>query len=368
VRIPEAVKEEIRARADIVAIVGRYVDLKRRGRNWVGRCPFHTDGKPSFEVMPDKRIFYCFPCGEGGDVFKFVQKVQGVEFLDAVRWLGNEYGIATDGRALAVARQLPPPPPKPEPPPPPDVTPFWEACQPAPANHPFLVSRRYTPNPELVRFTPEYLDPWPDWWPGWCRRPWRLVTRGWDVQGRAVNVHGRAVEPLAPDQTGNTRWGKGIPSGGLHFSNLRPVADLVVIAEGLTDWLAGCMMFPSVAVRGATNGGFASFADLDIPNEVRVVSVTDEDDTGDRYHAEIVAALPGREILRAHPDRLRPSPGEKRYDLSDAWRDGRTAHDLLATCTRAAGPATRRRWHDFFPGGIGGCGCLDCTSRQKKAS
>ncbi len=68
-RIPQDVIDEIMQRADILEIVGDYVPLKRRGRNWFGLCPFHQEDTPSFSVNPEKGIFKCFGCGKGGNVW-----------------------------------------------------------------------------------------------------------------------------------------------------------------------------------------------------------------------------------------------------------------------------------------------------------
>ncbi len=67
--------------------------LKKSGRNWIGLCPFHPDKDPSFSVSEEKQIFHCFGCGEGGDVFKFLMKMQGMSFVEAVKALANRYGI-----------------------------------------------------------------------------------------------------------------------------------------------------------------------------------------------------------------------------------------------------------------------------------
>ena len=91
--IPEDVLQNVREAADIRQIVGEYVSLKKRGRNWVGLCPFHPDKDPSFSVSEEKQIFYCFGCGEGGNVFKFLMKVQGMSFVEAVKTLADRYGI-----------------------------------------------------------------------------------------------------------------------------------------------------------------------------------------------------------------------------------------------------------------------------------
>jgi DNA primase len=92
--IPEQIIERIREQTDIVDVVGRHVGLKRSGKQFKGLCPFHDEKSPSFYVDPARRSFKCFGCGAWGDVFDFVQKVEGVGFLAAVRSLGARIGIA----------------------------------------------------------------------------------------------------------------------------------------------------------------------------------------------------------------------------------------------------------------------------------
>jgi DNA primase len=84
---------EIRDRADIVAIVGRHVTLRKQGSRFWGLCPFHGEKTASFQVHADKQIFYCFGCGAGGDVFAFRMRTEGLDFPDAVRLLARELGI-----------------------------------------------------------------------------------------------------------------------------------------------------------------------------------------------------------------------------------------------------------------------------------
>lgn len=86
-------KEEIRARADIVAIVSRFVPLKRRGAYWVGRCPFHDDHSPSLHVNPQLSIYKCFVCGAGGDVFKFLMEHEHLGFREVLEVLARETGV-----------------------------------------------------------------------------------------------------------------------------------------------------------------------------------------------------------------------------------------------------------------------------------
>jgi DNA primase len=100
--------DEIRARTDIVAVIGEYVPLKRRGANYVGLCPFHPEKTPSFTVSPDKQMFYCFGCQTGGNVFTFLMKREGLSFTEAVEHLAGRAGVALPepnlGRGTAAER------------------------------------------------------------------------------------------------------------------------------------------------------------------------------------------------------------------------------------------------------------------------
>ena len=78
--------ESIKEALDIVSVVQTYVpDLKRSGRNYFGRCPFHKEKTPSFSVNPELKLFKCFGCSEGGDVIKFLQKIEGLDFPKALQ-------------------------------------------------------------------------------------------------------------------------------------------------------------------------------------------------------------------------------------------------------------------------------------------
>ena len=74
-KISEQSIEQIRNRADIIDIISSYVELKKRGRNFFGLCPFHNEKTPSFTVNPDKQIFKCFGCGAGGSSIDFVMEI-----------------------------------------------------------------------------------------------------------------------------------------------------------------------------------------------------------------------------------------------------------------------------------------------------
>ncbi len=90
------VLDEIRARVDIVELIGGYVTLKRAGGGYKGLCPFHREKTPSFTVHVARQIFHCFGCGAGGDVFKFVMQHENVEFMEAVRMLAQRAGVALE--------------------------------------------------------------------------------------------------------------------------------------------------------------------------------------------------------------------------------------------------------------------------------
>jgi len=95
--------DEVRNAVNIVSLVSEYVALKKRGRNFVARCPFHTEKTPSFNVNEEKQIFMCFGCGLGGDVFKFVMQIEHLSFPEAVRFIAERYGIKLP-QATAPAR------------------------------------------------------------------------------------------------------------------------------------------------------------------------------------------------------------------------------------------------------------------------
>lgn len=91
--IPEEVINKIRSHFDIVDFVGQYVPLRKSGRNHFGLCPFHSEKSPSFSVSSEMQFFHCFGCGESGDVFTFFMKIEGVEFVEAVKTLAGRAGI-----------------------------------------------------------------------------------------------------------------------------------------------------------------------------------------------------------------------------------------------------------------------------------
>lgn len=85
--------DDVRQAADIVEIVGARVPLRRVGSRYTGRCPFHDERTPSFSVSPERKTYYCFGCRKGGDVFSFVQEVEGLDFVRAVESLAERYQV-----------------------------------------------------------------------------------------------------------------------------------------------------------------------------------------------------------------------------------------------------------------------------------
>lgn len=90
---PEEVVEEVRSRADIVDIVGHYVQLKKKGTNYFGLCPFHGEKTASFSVNPRMQIFHCFGCGKGGDAIKFLMEIENITFPEALQKLAEQEGV-----------------------------------------------------------------------------------------------------------------------------------------------------------------------------------------------------------------------------------------------------------------------------------
>lgn len=101
-----SVADEIRQRLDIVDLVSEYVTLKKAGRSYKGLCPFHQEKTPSFHVFPETQSWHCFgACGEGGDVFSFIQKREGVDFGEALRILAPKAGVSLHAPTAAAAKE-----------------------------------------------------------------------------------------------------------------------------------------------------------------------------------------------------------------------------------------------------------------------
>ncbi|TGE32567.1 DNA primase [Desulfosporosinus sp. Sb-LF] len=99
--IPEEVIEEVRQRTDIVEVISDYVSLQRKGKNYLGLCPFHSEKTPSFTVTPEKQMFYCFGCNVGGNMFSFLMKLENWSFLESVQNLAYRCGVQLPEKELS---------------------------------------------------------------------------------------------------------------------------------------------------------------------------------------------------------------------------------------------------------------------------
>lgn len=104
VRIPENVVDMVRDKADILDVVGRYVQMQRSGKNWFGACPFHAEKTPSFSVNEQGQFFHCFSCGRGGNVFKFIMELENLSFPEAVFRVAELENIELDAQYSPEAR------------------------------------------------------------------------------------------------------------------------------------------------------------------------------------------------------------------------------------------------------------------------
>lgn len=93
-RLSDSFLEQLRANTDIESVISPYVNLRRRGKNLVGLCPFHNEKTPSFTVYPENGSFYCFGCGVGGDVITFVRRMENLDYMEAVKQLADRAGMA----------------------------------------------------------------------------------------------------------------------------------------------------------------------------------------------------------------------------------------------------------------------------------
>lgn len=93
-RLSDSFLEQLRANTDIESVISPYVNLRRRGKNLVGLCPFHNEKTPSFTVYPENGSFYCFGCGVGGDEITFVRRMENLDYMEAVKQLADRAGMA----------------------------------------------------------------------------------------------------------------------------------------------------------------------------------------------------------------------------------------------------------------------------------
>ncbi|MEK7748858.1 MAG: CHC2 zinc finger domain-containing protein, partial [Bacteroidota bacterium] len=104
-RIPDDKIDEVRSASDIVDVISSHVRLKKRGKNFLGLCPFHQEKTPSFTVSSEKQMYHCFGCHKGGNVFTFVMEFEKVSFIEAVRALAERAGITLPSGHISSEQQ-----------------------------------------------------------------------------------------------------------------------------------------------------------------------------------------------------------------------------------------------------------------------
>ncbi len=97
---------EIKNSLDIVDIIGEKVNLRRTGQGFTGLCPFHSEKTPSFHVWPETQSYYCFGCHEGGNIFTFIMKTEGLNYHEALEFLASRAGIKIDSHKINKSRDL----------------------------------------------------------------------------------------------------------------------------------------------------------------------------------------------------------------------------------------------------------------------
>ncbi|WP_235962040.1 CHC2 zinc finger domain-containing protein [Falsiroseomonas selenitidurans] len=285
-RLPESVLAEIRARLPLEAVVGRRVQLKRRGLRYSGLCPFHGERTPSFEVRADRFTFHCYGCGAHGDVFAFVMQTEGCDFREAVARCAEEAGMKLDLAPGERREALPPPPP---PPPPVDrsadirrAAELWRAARPIRLGQPaqlYLAGRRLWPLPSGAA----------------------AVLRETDLEHRET---GRAIHPvmlakvqaadgalcavhrtyLAPAPGGGFGKLGGVDSAKRVFGplprgaaiRLGPDAPAMGVAEGIETSLAGAALFGRPVWSAISAGGIEGFEPPEACTDLLVLADRDK--------------------------------------------------------------------------------------------
>ena len=92
-KISSSTIDEVNDRTDLVSLIGEYTRLERRGTDWWGCCPFHNEKTPSFHVVPSRKMYHCFGCGQGGSAINFVMEIEKLGFMDAVVQLAKKSGV-----------------------------------------------------------------------------------------------------------------------------------------------------------------------------------------------------------------------------------------------------------------------------------
>ena len=343
----------VKAAVDLVALIERYLPLKRAGHNMVGLCPFHAEKTPSFTVNPERQLFTCFGCGKAGDAFSFVMEREGLDFRGALEFLAARARISRDSRhhGLNHTRRVQSARVEPQPP---DLRPIVEAAI-AHTDEPWLrliaedlglpmpagveaLRRLHTHLPwyradEILKIAPRSADDArvlrgqcdslarTDWIAAW---PMTDRTAAWRPMhpGRVVGVRTRNFRTKEKRALVGSREGLLVPTG------IANCLDTLAVCEGPTDTLAmlslGIDAIGRPSCRGAVDETVVTVGGL---HASHVVVVLDRDEAGIRGGVDF-AVLLSRSLSRSVRLVIPPAPhkdvrawiaaGATRSDLIDA--------------------------------------------------
>mgnify|MGYP000937877906 FL=1 len=346
--IPDEVVAEVRARVELVKVVGERLKLRRVGSHWQGLCPFHGEKSPSFDVRPDRNTFKCFGCGEQGDAIAFIMKLDGLAFPDAVRALAYEAGITVPDedstaprpyvkRPSALERRLSRPPEAPSYPPVDEVNALWAGAAPvldvAPVATWLREGRRIDPQVvtdlDLARVVMAEPGDVPAWAAYAVGQGYRLAVPLYDSRGvmrsfkfRPTGARYAALcerseregEPKPPKARAPSRIGdqrvtvhllvnanglavdilrRGSKAGAEYRAAMCCESIHTLVTEGELDYLTAAALEDAPVIFGVASGAWSASHASAVPAG-RVTIATDGGDSGDKYAAEIRASLSHR--------------------------------------------------------------------------
>ncbi len=286
------------ASADIVSVVGSYFALKKVGAEFSACCPFHADKTPSFYVVPNKRLWHCFGCGEGGDVINFIEQIESVGFKEACEILGAP---EREWKPSIVQRPTPPTVERVTSKPPPD------------AGMPNMAMRELGEPAAVRAFHDE------DGWVIGYEARYDLGSNGTRSKQIRMWTWGRRGD--GPEGFACGHFQKPRPLYNLHLLKQRPL-DPVCITEGPKKADAGAVLLPQyvhVSIQGGAQG--AKHVDFAPLAGRRLLLWPDADEVGRECMAGLARLLGDPRGLACDPVKL--------VDVSD-WTDGRDLADCLA--------------------------------------